>query len=262
MKIFEELVETLRDAGVGAGDTLCIYSDITSFGIPESIRDDLMTKGMDVLPEVYVNSFESLVGEKGTLMMPTYTYSACNDELFDVGETPCILGVLPEYFRKQPGVQRSVHPVFSFAAKGPRAEPLLQVDDFDCFSEKSIFGKLYDDNVYYLIFGVEFERGAGFVYLAEQKAKVPYRMFKNFTGKIRDVDGSERVVDVRFLVRKSLSLETQWYKFERIAIDEGVVKELFFNGGKMLLVRAQEIEALLQRELKKDEYCLIKKETL
>ena len=46
--------------------------------------------------------------------------------VFDVRNTPCWTGLIPETFRKRPGAVRSLHPTHSVAAIGPRAEFLTK----------------------------------------------------------------------------------------------------------------------------------------
>ena len=45
---------------------------------------------------------------------------------FDVRETPSCVGAVTEWFRRQPGVVRSLHPTHSVAAMGPIADELTR----------------------------------------------------------------------------------------------------------------------------------------
>ncbi|MCY1723180.1 AAC(3) family N-acetyltransferase [Prolixibacteraceae bacterium Z1-6] len=53
------------------------------------------------------------IGEEGTLLIPTLTYETVTAEnpVFNVENTQSCVGGLTEYFRKQPGVKRSIHPM-------------------------------------------------------------------------------------------------------------------------------------------------------
>lgn len=68
----------------------------------------------------------------GTLAMPTFSIDGtmrntlASGRVFDVRNTPCNLGAIPETFRKLDGVVRSVHPTHSIAALGPQADWLVR----------------------------------------------------------------------------------------------------------------------------------------
>jgi aminoglycoside 3-N-acetyltransferase len=71
-----------------------------------------------------IDTLLALIGPKGTLMMPTHTWSTVNarQPVFHAVRTPSIVGYLTEAFRKRSGAIRSLHPCHSVAAVGPRAE--------------------------------------------------------------------------------------------------------------------------------------------
>ena len=83
-----------------------------------------------------VDDLLELVGETGTLVMPTYPfYQAENDYSwpdddappvrYDPATTPCDVGLANELFWRRKGVRRSLHPYNPVAACGPLAEELL-----------------------------------------------------------------------------------------------------------------------------------------
>ena len=54
------------------------------------------------------------------MVLPTHTWSTINADnpMFHVENSACCVGILPELFRKRPGVVRSWHPTHSVAALG------------------------------------------------------------------------------------------------------------------------------------------------
>ncbi len=255
--IIRELLEKLRSHRIKRGDIVCIHSDITSFGIPNSLRTKVLQEGLDVLMDSYIDTFKELVGEHGIILMPTFTYSACENEIFDVSKTPSTVGALTEYFRKLPSTKRSIHPVFSFSAWGKNAEEFLKLKSLDCFGEESFFEKLYDLNIKYLFFGVDLQHSATFVHYAEEKAQVYYRFYKYFDGKIKNNDDLIET-KVRYYVRNlDLSYKDNWYPMENKAIELGVIDKFEYNGAPIMITKAKEVDKYLQEELNKNKEFLI-----
>jgi aminoglycoside 3-N-acetyltransferase len=137
------------------------------------------------------------------LAMPTFTYSFCNGEDFDVDETPSTVGALSERFRLLPGVRRTADPLFSAALKGPLPErwerPLFELGDKDAFGSESVFALLREARGKIVFFGV----GFGFCTFAhhiEQVLDVPYRFPKEFDGTVSRA-GESREVTATYFVR-------------------------------------------------------------
>jgi len=256
--IIYDLVNLFNENGVNKGDIICVHSDITSFGIPVSLKEQIKKKGINFLMDSYIDTFKAVVGKEGLILMPTFTYSACHGEIFDVENSKSTVGALTEYFRKQKDVKRSQHPIFSFAAWGQDAENFLKFESFDCYGEKSFFGKLYDLNITYVLFGVDIQHGATFVYYSEEKAKVYYRYYKDFLGIIKKEDNQFKTT-VRYFVRDlDLKYEDYWYDVEKKALERGFAKIFEYSSGKITITKSQDIDQLIQEELKINKAFLIK----
>lgn len=250
--IIQDLKKLFNFHGINLGDYICIHSDITSFGIPSSLKEQIKLKGINFLLDSYIDTFKAVVGEEGLIVMPTFTYSACKDEIYDIQESKSTVGVLTEYFRKQKDVYRSLHPIFSYAAWGKNSKDFLKLDSFDSFGTKSFFQKLYDYNVIYLLFGCNSQQSATFALYTEEKMKVYYRYYKYFSGKIKD--GNNLIeTDVRYFVRDlDLDFEDDRYALDQKALEKGVAKSFQYNGGTVIITRAQDIDRLIQEELEKE----------
>lgn len=256
--IIQELKELFNANGVNKGDIICIHSDITSFGIPTSLKEHVRKNGINFLMDSYIDTFKAVVSESGLILMPSFTYSACHNELYDIGNTKSTVGALTEYFRNKKDVKRSLHPIFSFTAWGNDVDNFLNLESFNCYGKKSFFGKLHDLNITYVLFGVDIQHGATFVYYSEEKAKVYYRYYKEFSGIIKNKNGQFEK-SVRYFVRDlDLKYEDNWYDLENKAIEMGIARIFEYSGGKITLTKSQEIDKLIQKELKKNKNFLIK----
>lgn len=129
--------------------TVLMHSSCKSLGQMENGGDTIL----DALTEYF---------SRGLVVLPTHTWATVNDRqpVYDVLYTPVCIGLLPELFRKRPGVHRSWHPTHSVAAFGADAEEFVLGDE-NCptpCARDSAWGRLYDRDAYVLLVGVELNR--------------------------------------------------------------------------------------------------------
>ena len=133
---FDTLSADLVRGGLEHDDTLLVHSSMKKIGEVKG--------GADTVLNVLMNYFEA----SGLLVFPSLSYSLVNADspLFSVIDTPCVVGLLPEMFRRRPRVIRSLHPTHSLAAFGrDAAEFISGHEEFDTpCARRSPFGKLYD----------------------------------------------------------------------------------------------------------------------
>lgn len=104
---------------VGEGDIIFVHSSWRSF------------IGFDLTPQDFIDLLLELVGEQGTILMPSYGYK---NEVFDVKNTKSSAGIITEIFRKNENVIRSNNPQFSVSAKGKDAKILLSCHEQSKFA--------------------------------------------------------------------------------------------------------------------------------
>lgn len=221
----KDYIVALQRLGIKRGDTICVHSQIYSLGIPLCGKEQLLNYYCKILKES--------VGQSGTLIMPTFSYSFCNNEVYDIQHTPSSVGILTEHFRKYPGAQRTKHPIFSFAVLGPREEEFLDIswDAFD--KEESVYGKLLRSDDSIVLFGAH--KGYTFYYLSEQYVGVKHRYFKNFSGTIIDNNRGEQYTQtVPYFVRHldMRSIEDQ-RRVDQYLIQAGVLEGVEISGGSI-----------------------------
>lgn len=241
---YSDFKKKLKSLGIEKGDTIFVHSDIATFG-------RLATKDRAYLLKSLTDVLKESVGKKGSLIMPTFTYSFCNGEIFDLEKSRSTVGVLTEYFRNQPGVKRSVQPIFSCAVCGDKAEELSCVSK-DSFGEDSIFDKLRKHKGKLVFFGADFH-SCTYIHYLEQSFNVPYRYIKKFKGKIKNGD-NEYEDEYSFYVRdleKNVILDTA--RLEEYLLEKGFMNKVSIGHGSVLLVDAdtlyQEGHKLLESDI-------------
>ncbi|WP_410513256.1 AAC(3) family N-acetyltransferase [Paenibacillus sp. BR2-3] len=193
----ETLAEDFRKLGVRAGMTLLLHSSFKSLG-------NWVAGG----PVAVILAIESVLGEEGTLVMPTHSgdlsdpagwsrppvpkewWQTIREQMpgFDPDLTPLHgMGVIPDCFRKQKGVGRSVHPTHSFAAWGKHRDRIVNNHALDYgLGGNSPLARIYELDGSILLLGVGNLNNTS-LHLAEFRAAYP--------GKEEATPGTPMMVD-------------------------------------------------------------------
>lgn len=181
---YGDIVEALKNVGIQKGDTLFIHSNIGFYGRMENVKKP------EELCNGFLNALTEVVGEEGTVVVPTFSYSFCHGEIYNAKETPTKCGMLPEYMRKQEGVLRSNDPNFSVAAVGRLARYYTQNPAHESFGRDSFWERFLEKKGKILCMNMDC--GSTFVHYIEQLNQVPYRYNKAFNGVWVDDNGTEK----------------------------------------------------------------------
>lgn len=118
---FEQLKMDMQNLGISAGDLLVVHSSFKSLGYVEGGA------------ECVIAAFKDVLGDDGTLVFPTFTYSTSYaSSYYSNLETTSCVGYLSEFFRKTEGVIRTNHPTHSVAIYGKLQDELnegVELDD-------------------------------------------------------------------------------------------------------------------------------------
>lgn len=178
-----DITDCLKTVGSDKCDILFVHTDV-AFGMPNATL-----KRKQYLDALY----DSLLAlNVGTLIFPSFTYSFCNNENYDVRNSKTSMGALIEHIRKKDGVKRSLDPLLSMIAFG-KNENIVEGDVGNhSLGKNSVFNRLHNsDNVKFLFFGADFTEYFTYVHYVEKMLDVPYRFDKAFSGKIIDYSGNE-----------------------------------------------------------------------
>ncbi len=221
----QDLYNCLQQVGIEKGDIICVHSHLMGFGKPLLKRHDFM--------KAIVDTLRAVIGETGTLIMPTFTYSFCNQEVYDRDKSPSAVGILTEYYRGCEKVNRTWHPIFSFAIGGMGREEYLDIGP-DAFSLDSVYGKMIRDNGKIVMLGGNY--GYTFYYLAEEHVNVGHRYFKNFSGRIR-MGEKDFTTSVPYFVRNlEMDSELDEEKLWKFLMDSKCQNQVDFAKGTVAAV--------------------------
>lgn len=198
----EDVIKQFKNCGLAEGQTIFAHTSLKNLGF--------VVGGAETL----LRSLLEIVGEEGTLMMPSQTWKNLdpstgvhweepvewwsiireNWPAYDKEITPAIgMGVVAEMFRKWPGAKRSDHPARSIAAIGKHAEYITKEHDLsNIFGNNSPVDKLYKLDGYVLLIGVGYDKNTS-LHLAETRANFPTKRFADESSAIM-IDGNRKWV--------------------------------------------------------------------
>ena len=143
----KDLISAFYALGVKAGIPLLVHSSLSAFGQVDGGAHTVIDALLDVL------------SPEGTLVMPSFNHGDIYvaGDIFDVNTTPTINGIIPETFRKRPGVYRSLSCTHAFAAQGKNAQRYLQEHHtVSPMGKDSPVDHMFADDGWVLLLGVSF----------------------------------------------------------------------------------------------------------
>lgn len=245
-----DIENAFEKLGLRKGDVVMVHSDVGCVGRLGDVKDR-----KEFLDSI-LDAFLRVLSKEGTLIVPTFTYSFCKKEVFDVRNSPSTVGLFTEHVRKRNEAIRSVEPIFSCAGIGGQARRLLENVGNECFGDDSLFDRLYKADGKLMLFGRPFD--ITYAHYVENKFRVNYRYDKIFSGTIIDENGksysSQWVYYVRSLDR-NVNYEMGYIGDELFR--RGLLQKTDLGHTTLLLSRAKDIFETGMELLKKNEYAFL-----
>jgi aminoglycoside 3-N-acetyltransferase len=205
------LAEDFRRLGVKSGMTILLHSSFKSLG-------QWVAGG----PVAVILALEEVLGDSGTLVMPTHSSDLTDPSGWSNPPVPEAwwqsireqmpaydpdmtllrgMGVIPDCFRKQKGVTRSSHPIYSFAAWGKHRDEIMYDHSLEMgLGEDSPLARIYDLSGHVLLLGVGNLNNTS-LHLAECRA--------SYDGKKETTGGAPMIVEGA----------RQWVQFKELEWD-------------------------------------------
>ncbi len=256
-----DIAQGLAALGIAPADVILVHSSLNSLGEVEGGADAVIDGLLDA------------VGAEGTVIVPTLTGSPedspDNPPHFDVRETPCWTGVIPETFRQRWDAVRSLHPTHSVACVGPLAYDLVRGHE-QCptpCGRGTPYYRMAIEGGKIVLLGVDLN-SCTTVHTVEELAESPWHLLPEpVAATIVDENGQKRTVRVRlhrwgierdFTVLEPALRERELIQVGKIGeaevrvidakglIDTGV--ELLQENPTLFLVNPDAVQRLLEQE--------------
>lgn len=187
----DDIKNSLKKIGIRKGDSIFIHSNLGYLGLLDGC------KNADELCREFLDAVKDVLGEDGTLIVPTFSYSFCHGEVYNPYKTETKCGILSTYIRKKYPENRSLDPNFSICGIGKLMEIYKNCNIHESFGNGSFWELFLKYNG--KIVCINFDAGSTFVHYIERINNVSYRYNKAFNGVIEINGKIQRDYAVHFV---------------------------------------------------------------
>jgi aminoglycoside N3'-acetyltransferase len=246
-----QVVQALQALGLSTGDRLLVHSAVQFLGKPQDDEGRIQGVGL------YLAAIQEVLGSDGTLAVPAFNFAFARGEPFDPNATPSDgMGAFSEYVRQQPGVRRSMHPLQSLAVLGPLGADLAGRDTSSAFDPGSAFERLLDLEFKLLLLGADVN-AISLVHYSEQRAGVPYRYWKQFSGRVRQAQSWQECTYRMYVRDLDLNPTLDLHPVQRLLEQQGRWLSAGLNYGQVSCCLASDFVAATDKLLAEDPWVLV-----
>lgn len=177
----EDVYSALRNIGAQECETLFLHSDIMFGRTVEGFnRKDYLNTLYQVFEDLHVKY----------LIVPTFTYSFCNQEDYNVTRSRTSMGAFNEYIRKKDKRYRTLDPLLSLSVPAELQSKFQNVGEHSLGENSGLDILHHMEDVKFLFFGARLGNCFTYVHYVEKMLDVPYRFDMPFSGNIIDESGN------------------------------------------------------------------------
>lgn len=257
----EEVVAALQTVGVRPDDGLLVHSAIQFLGPPVGGIDMYYQALRAVLEGARYPESQPASGNSsllsGTIAVPTFNFAFAQGEPYDPQVTPSVgMGSFSEYVRQLPQSLRTTHPMQSLAVVGRHAVDLARRDTSSAFDPGSASERMLELDFKLLLLGADIQATA-ILHYSEQRASVPYRYWKDFSGQMKTTQGWE-IRTYRMFVRDlDIDPKIELYPVQEILQERGQWSSVKLNYGHISLCHLVDFVAVVDEFLARDPWSLV-----
>lgn len=243
-----DLLETLLKLEANKCDILYIHSSL-SFGLP-----NLNLKHKLLLSYIYKIILELNVP---TILMPTFTFSYCNGNIYDPINSNSKMGSLNEFFRQQKDVIRSDDPLMSVAIKGKDLDLATNITNHS-IGDNSTFDMIHRrNNVKFLFLGTLIGDCFTYMHYLEWLYGVQYRYERRFVGT-SIINGKSKKNEFDLFVRHNGVLpNNKSYEYENMMYKTGIAHKEILGNSSISIVDEKKAASAYKSCLNTDPYYFV-----
>jgi len=245
--------DSLLNCGIDKGDVVIINSEIMTLG--RKFKD--LVKRYDI-SDFFLSGLLDVVGSQGAIIIPTYSYSFCRQEIYNPAESDTSIGMLPKRILQWHGVYRNTQPIFSYTGIGSKCKELFKADNTDCFGKESFNAKIYKNDWKLCCLGEKDLQMATSLHSIEQEVEVPYRYVKRFPGIIKIDKNCNKYYSDYYVRDLSQTYVYDFSQLQKKVNFEGCYRRSKFGLGSISCYRTNELWEIGKTLLEHNHYSFAK----
>ena len=248
----KDILNALKEVGITKGDDIFIHSNLGFFGKLKEAKES------NNYCEVFTDVILDIIKNDGTIVVPTFTYSFCWNQIFDLENSPSICGIFSEYIRKNIKSIRSQDGNFSVAAIGKNAKYYTENMPKESFGKNSFWERFMIKNGKLCRFNLNADFNT-FIHYVEREINVQYRFNKKFSGEMI-VNGKKMKHENIHFVRDLNNNNTipDLSKLESKIIEMNCFKKSNLGKGQIMFYYAKDVFDIITKEIIKYPNFLVK----
>lgn len=231
-----DMLTAFKEVKISKGDIILVFSNLARIGKVKDVRSK--QEALDT----YLSALsETIDVSEGTIVVPTFTYSFARGNPFYYEDSPSELCMFGEFVRRQKDAFRSFHPHFSFAAVGKDKYTICDNISRSAFGYGSVFHRLHKLNAKMLFLGTTITEGLTFIYYIEHMVGISHCYHKAYFTPAYKKNDLIKGPFFSFVRHLEPEFGTDLSPFEQHLREVGLVVEVQLGGGKIQMVRCQEV---------------------
>ena len=248
-----DLIQYLKEMNLSGTEAIMVHSSMKAIGEVDG--------GADTVVDAFMEYFKD-----GLFMTPTHTWAQMSSEYatFDPETEPACVGIIPNVFRKRPGVVRSLHPTHSIAAYGKGAAEYILGEEnatTPC-PPGGCWDRLRKINAKILLLGVTHGRNT-YIHSVDEALGVRDRLTDAPTlMHIVMPDGALKDVQMYRHYNRGIasgSFSDHFDKMKQAFYDLGAAREVKFGDADCILCDAKKIFEVCEKLFAIEENCVIER---
>jgi aminoglycoside 3-N-acetyltransferase len=240
----DDIYHILKEIGADDCESLFIHSDVMFGGTVAGFnRKEYLAALYDVMLRLNVKN----------IIVPTFTYSFCNGEVYDVVKSRTSMGSFNEYIRKKDNRYRTLDPLLSVSVPMNLKEKFCHDTNHSLGRGSGLDTLHHMDGVKFLFLGASMGNCFTYVHYVEKSLDVPYRYDAEFTGEIIDAEGN-RQKRSQFIHTACYGVKpAEFHYFEDYLKDNGFLKKQVLGDKTVSCVfekdAYREIKAMIEKDI-------------
>lgn len=239
-----KFLKGLESIGIKKNDIIFCHSSLFLFNISNKME-------AKKLCSLIYKCIKNKIGENGTLIVPTFTYSISSGQQYDYKNSKNICGIFSEYVRKKKSTKIYIDPNVSVAANGGLAEYFTKKPTKNSYCKNSFFDRFVKKKG--KICNINLDSGSTFIHYFERKLKVNYRYDKTFFG----YSGKKKISSTLYVRKLKEDYQPDFRKFHNEAIKGKYYKKFYLEKSYVGVINIENVEMIINKNFKKNKSFLI-----